>query len=95
MAAMKPVSIGKIIREVERLLDAKELDKVKPLIAGLHPSDIGIIIDHSESDDKLRILSLLDDETAAHVLLTVDSESLDYIVKALDSRRISELTSEM
>jgi len=95
MTNMEPVSIGKIIKEVDRLLDTKELDKVKPLIKELHPSDIGIIIDHSEDEDKLSILSLLDDETAADALLTVDSESLDYIVNALGLKRISELTSEM
>ena len=45
-------------------IEAGNMDKVKKAISELHPSDIAEIINHLSADDKIKLFSILDTDTA-------------------------------
>lgn len=92
---MAQISIGKLATEVEEFLKEARQNELRTLLRDVHPSDIAILIDHLEGDDKVKSLLLLDDEVAADVLLKVDAESLDHISTALTTEEISQLILQM
>ena len=85
------------MRNIE-LYDAivsEDIKKTKKIIPSIHPSDIAEVINHLSPDDKIKLFSLLDTDIASDVILEVDDYSLEILLDALTTEKISELAAVM
>jgi magnesium transporter len=59
-------------------------------LAELYPADIAEILNHLDFEDTLYVYRLLDEETAADVLLEVDDDHREQLLAQLSSKEIAE-----
>ncbi len=64
--------------------------KIDTLLADLHPSDVAAILDRLTSEEAAHVFRLLEHERAAEVILELDEEVRDRLVRSLSSREIAE-----
>lgn len=65
-------------------------EKVKTLLADLHPSDIASIIDRLNNEEAAHAFRLIEHEQAAEVILELDEEVRERLIRSLSSREIAE-----
>ncbi len=65
-------------------------DRIDTLLADLHPSDVAAILDRLTSEEAAHVFRLLEHERAAEVILELDEEVRDRLVRSLSSREIAE-----
>jgi len=92
---MAEMPIDELIREANELLRQDKRAELKALLENVHPSDIAVLVDHLDENDKVKPLLLLDDEAAANVLLSVDAHSLDSVLLALSREELSRLIARL
>ena len=64
------------IDKVQGLIEQKDTESVKALLADLHPADIAELCNDLDVEEARFIYRLLDNETAADVLVEMDEDSL-------------------
>ena len=77
------------IREVKALIDARNADELKLTLAEMHPADIAELAEELDSDDAHFLYHLLDNETAADVLIEMDEEERGELLDDLPSETIA------
>lgn len=75
---------------VKQCIEQKEGDKLKEMLMDLHPADIAELCDDLNLDDARFIYRLLDNETAADVLVEMDEEARKDLLDALPSETIAK-----
>lgn len=80
---------------IRDLLEQDEIGELRRLLVDSHPADIADAVDVLEDDQRLRIFSLLDDQTAAEVLDETEAEATSSLLKDLDSERAADILDEM
>lgn len=75
---------------VKLCIEQKEGDKLKEMLMDLHPADIAELCDDLNLDDARFIYRLLDNETAADVLVEMDEEARKDLLDALPSETIAK-----
>lgn len=78
------------INKIEELIEAKEADKVKAMLAGLHPADIAELCNDIEPEEARFVYRLLDNETAADVLIEMDEDVRKDFLELLPSEIIAK-----
>ena len=63
------------IDTVKHLIEQKDADKVKELLIDLHPADIAELCNDLNAEGARFIYRLLDNETAADVLVEMDEDA--------------------
>ena len=61
------------LEKVEQLIEQKDSEQLKDLLAGLHPADIAELCNELDAEEARFIYLLLDNETAADVLIVRNS----------------------
>jgi magnesium transporter len=92
---MGGVSVAELVAQVKEFLKEQQHKELRALLEDVHPSDIAILMDHLDGDDKVKLLLLLPDEVAAGVLLKVDADSLDHISEVLSTEEMFQLIATM
>ena len=62
------------IDNVKHLIEQKDADKVKELLVDLHPADIAELCDDLNPEEARFVYRLLNNETAADVLVEMDED---------------------
>ena len=62
------------IDNVRSLIEQKDAENVKPLLINLHPADIAELCDELSPEEARFVYRLLDNETAADVLVEMDED---------------------
>ncbi|WP_321478512.1 magnesium transporter [uncultured Bacteroides sp.] len=78
------------IDNIKRLIDIKEADQVKELLTDLHPADIAELCNEITAEEAKFIYRLLDNETAADVLVEMDEEIRKEFLEVLPSETIAK-----
>ncbi|WP_071147109.1 magnesium transporter [Bacteroides ihuae] len=78
------------IDNVKALIGQKEADKVKELLIDLHPADIAELCNEINTEEAIFIYRLLDNETAADVLVEMDEEARKEFLEILPSETIAK-----
>lgn len=78
------------IDKVKSLIEQKEADQVRESLLGLHPADIAELCNELSIDDARFIYRLLDNETAADVLIEMDEEARKEFLEILPSETIAK-----
>ena len=63
------------LEKVEQLIEQKDSEQLKDLLAGLHPADIAELCNELDAEEARFIYLLLDNETAADVLIEMDEDA--------------------
>lgn len=63
------------IKLVTELIEKKDSDQLKEVIKDLHPADIAELCNRLDAEDARFIYLLLDNETAADVLIEMDEDA--------------------
>ncbi|GAE83961.1 magnesium transporter [Bacteroides reticulotermitis JCM 10512] len=78
------------IGNVKRLIEQKEADKVKNLLVDLHPADIAELCNDLSTEEARFVYRLLDNETAADVLMEMDEDVRKEFLEILPSETIAK-----
>lgn len=78
------------IDKVKKLIEQKDADNVKALLADLHPADIAELCNDLEPEEARFVYRLLDNETAADVLVEMDDDVRKEFLELLPSETIAK-----
>lgn len=78
------------INNIKLLIDHKDADQVKTLLNDLHPVDIAELCDDLTQEEARAIYHLLDDETAADVLVEMDEDVRKKFLEILPPETIAK-----
>ncbi len=78
------------IRQVNELIKAKDSNGLKALLTNLHPADLAELCNELNTDEARFIFHLLDNETAADVLIEMDEEARNEFLDLLPSETIAK-----
>lgn len=78
------------IDKIKALIEAKQPEEVKEVLAGLHPADIAELCDELKPEEAKFIYRLLDNETAADVLVEMDEDARKEFLDVLPSETIAK-----
>ena len=90
------MNIDKIfIENVESLIDKKDDKSLLALLSEEHPADIAEIINDLQLNPATYLFKLLDSELTSEVLLEIDDDDREKILKNLSAQEIAEEIDEM
>ena len=78
------------INQIEELIEHKDSTKLKETLTDLHPADIAELCDELEPEQARFIYHLLDNETAADVLVEMDEDTRKRFLDILPSETIAK-----
>lgn len=78
-----------LIRGVRDLIEHRNADELKLTLAEMHPADIAELAEELDPEDAKYIYRLLDNETAADVLVEMDEDERNEILEDLPSETIA------
>ena len=78
------------IKKITELIENKEPDKVKELLNDLHPADIAELCNELNAENARFVYLLLDNETAADVLVEMDEDARKEFLDILPSETIAK-----
>lgn len=84
-----------LANQIRELLESDRVDDLRRVLREAHPADIADAVDVLSEDDRLRVFSLLDDQTAGEVLDETEPEATTALLKDLDSERTADILEEM
>lgn len=80
---------SEFVREVQGLIEARNADELKLTLAEMHPADIAELAEELDSEDARFLYHLLDNETAADVLIEMDEDERGELLDDLPSETIA------
>lgn len=78
------------IDKVKNHIEQKEFEEVKSLLTNLHPADIAELCNELTSEEARAIYRLLDNETAADVVMEMDEDTRKELLDILPSETIAK-----
>ena len=78
------------IDNVKHLIEQKDADKVKELLVDLHPADIAELCDDLNPEEARFVYRLLNNETAADVLVEMDEDVRKEFLEMIPSETIAK-----
>ena len=84
-----------LILQVEELIEQKNDKELRKLLNGFHYADIAEILDEVNLDDAMYVIKLLDSETTSDVLMELDEDNREKVLRNLSSKEIAEEIEEL
>lgn len=84
-----------ISQNLKYLLENDQIDFVRNILADLHVADIADLVERLDPENRKKIFSLLNSETASEVLTELEDAPKEDVLEELDTKRIVELVNEM
>lgn len=82
--------------ELNRLLDAGELEQVHRELVGMDPADVADLLESIDDDEhREMVFELLDAETASDVLVELEPPFVDDVVEDMSSDQLAQLAERM
>ena len=78
-----------LVRDVQALIEAQNSDELKMTLAEMHPADIAELAEELTPEDARYIYRLLDNETAADVLVEMDEDERKELLEDIPSETIA------
>ena len=78
------------LKHVSELIESKESEQLKEYLSGLHPADIAELCNELDAEEARFIYLLLDNETAADVLIEMDEDARKRFLEILPSETIAK-----
>lgn len=78
------------IKEMKRLIESQDSEKAKGLLLNLHPADIAELCNELSAEEAKFIYRLLDNETAADVLVEMDEDARKEFLEILPLETIAK-----
>jgi magnesium transporter len=96
MIAMDESAITGLTREtVEILIEQNDLERLRQLLADVHPADIAELLDGLSAEDAVTLFDLLPVEVASEVLDETGSLVRRELVAKVDDERLADLLDEL
>ena len=84
-----------LIEKVEVLIEEQDDKELKVLFKEFHYADIAEILDELNLDESVYVIKLLDSETTSDVLMELDEDIREKILKNLSAKEIAEEIEEL
>ncbi|WP_223552151.1 magnesium transporter [Aestuariivivens sp. NBU2969] len=84
-----------LIVQVELLIEAKNDKELKKLLDEFHYADIAEILDELNLEEAIYVIKLLDSETTSDVLMELDEDIREKVLKNLSDKEIAEEIEEL
>ena len=84
-----------LIEKVEILIEQQDDKELKTLFKEFHYADIAEILDELNQDEAVYVIKLLDSETTSDVLMELDEDIREKVLKNLSAKEIAEEIEEL
>ncbi len=84
-----------LIEKVETLIEIQNDKELRKLFNEFHYADIAEILDELDLDDAIYVIKLLDSETTSDVLMELDEDIREKILRNLSAKEIAEEIEEL
>ena len=78
------------LQQVKEIVANNDIEKARELLSGLHPADIAELYHDLETEEAEFLNKLLDEETAAEVLMELDEDDRRKLLKEMPSETIAK-----
>lgn len=84
-----------LIEKVEILIELNNDKELRKLLNGFHYADIAEILDELDLDDAIYVIKLLDSETTSEILMELDEDNREKVLRNLSAKEIAEEIEEL
>lgn len=84
-----------LVGQVEQLIEANNNKELQKLLDEFHYADIAEILDELNLDEAMYVIKLLDSETTADILMELDEDNREKVLKNLSAKEIAEEVEEL
>lgn len=84
-----------LIEQVEQLIQLKNDKELKKRLDGFHYADIAEILDELNLENATYVIKLLDSETTSDILMEMDEDNREKILRNLSAKEIAEEIEEL
>jgi magnesium transporter len=84
-----------LIEQVELLIEEKNDKELKKQLDAYHYADIAEILDELNLEEAMYIIKLLDSETTSDILMELDEDNREKVLKNLSAKEIAEEVEEL
>jgi magnesium transporter len=84
-----------LIEKVEILIELKNDKELRKLLNEFHYADIAEILDELDLDDAIYVIKLLDSETTSDILMELDEDNREKVLRNLSAKEIAEEIEEL
>ncbi len=86
---------SELLENISVLIENQASESLLNIMADLHPADIGEIINHLKIEDAQFVFEILDTETASEVVVELDENLREKILKGIDTEKITDIVDEL
>lgn len=84
-----------LIEQVELLVEQQKDKELQKLLNGFHYADIAEILDELNLEEAMYVIKLLDSETTSDVLMELDEDNRERVLRNLSDKEIAEEVEEL
>lgn len=84
-----------LIAQVELLVEYRSDKELKTLLTEFHYADIAEILDELDLEDAVYVIKLLDSETTADILIELDEDNREKVLRNLSAKEIADEIEEL
>ena len=84
-----------LVEQVEVLVEEQDDKALKALLNDFHYADIAEILDELNLDDAVYVIKLLDSETTSDILIEMDEDNREKVLRNLSAKEIAEEIEEL
>lgn len=84
-----------LLDNIRNMIQEQAYHDLQGLLSELHPADLADLVEHLESDERLKLINLLTPEIAGEVLIETSSPIQESLANELDDQTISHILNEL
>ncbi len=84
-----------LLEQVEQLIESQSDKELKKLMDDFHYADIAEILDELNLEEAMYVIKLLDSETTSDILMELDEDNREKVLKNLSAKEIAEEVEEL
>lgn len=84
-----------LVEQVEKLIESKNNKELHKLLDDFHYADIAEILDELNLEEAMYIIKLLDSETTSDILMEMDEDNREKVLRNLSAKEIAEEIEEL
>ena len=84
-----------LLDNIRNMIQEQAYSDMERLIEDLHPADLADLVEHLESDERLKVINLLTPERAGEVLIETSAPIQEKIAHELDDQTITQILNEL
>jgi len=84
-----------LLDNIRNMIQEQAYQDLQGLLSELHPADLADLVEHLESDERLKVINLLTPERAGEVLIETSSPIQENLANELDDQKITEILNEL